>query len=358
MSYVSLMHPKAFSKVTHYLKQLKEGALPGGRLKRRLQGKQLNILTEIELLHALVNTKLPQIFAESDVLGDGSDWTMAELGILGDLGVAVPVTVFDDGSHDAPRVHVNPIDAMLLFTCGALLAGPGSSRWGGRLRPADWDEVVEADEINTSAFNALYERRLVPLFYHVNSVASSKGRAAVITIPGLGCGQFAGPFRGTLEKLLFDALLKIIEEHANKWPAIRLIRFSAPGCPENASIDIGHIDYRMRRHLFDGSSPAQLCHPTAYEEGADDFSNCDLYSFVAWDHVSWPGNDFYRGSRMTDDGVKAAATNAIGVMTGRIGHYDAAVNKYQPPAGSKVWADVVERDDLVIDVVDRLLVGW
>ena len=40
----------------------------------------------------------------------------------------------------------------------------------------------------------------------------------------------------------------------------------------------------------------------------------DLFSVVAWDHVSWPGNDFYAGQRKTDDGVKAAATTAMQIV--------------------------------------------
>ncbi len=50
-------------------------------------------------MEALVGTKRPQIFAESDVSGDGSDWTRAELSILGDISVAMPVTVFDNGLY-------------------------------------------------------------------------------------------------------------------------------------------------------------------------------------------------------------------------------------------------------------------
>lgn len=358
MPYTSLMHPIAFAKVTSYLTQLRNGASPGARLKQRLQDKNLNELDDADLLDALVNTKLPQIFAESDVYGDGSDWTMQELGILGDLGIAVPVTVFDDGAHDEPRVHEDPIDATLLFTCGALLAGGRRAARGDRVYPADWNELVTDGEISAAAFNALYERRLTPLFYHANQVAARKGRSAVVTVPGLGCGQFAGPFRGSLEVLLHDALLSIIEEHASKWPAIRLIRFSGPGCPENICNQVDHISYRMRRFLFDGSTPSQLCHPKQYEEHDDDFSDCDLFSLVAWDHVSWPGNDFYIGNRATDDGVKAAATNAIGIITGHVGRYDDAVFKYHPPEPWSVWEEVVRENNLSIRVRDRLQVGW
>ena len=66
------------------------------------------------------------------------------------------------------------------------------------------------------------------------------------------------------------------------------------------------------RPLVKNANPhPQLCRPTVYQERNDDFSNRDLYSIVAWDPVSWPGNDFYRDMRSTDDGVKVAATNSM-----------------------------------------------
>ena len=63
---------------------------------------------------------------------------------------------------------------------------------------------------------------------------------------------------------------------------------------------------------------------------------------VAWDHVSWPGNDFYVGSRMTDDGVKAAATNSMSVFTNLVGEYDQSFKKYLPPKPYSTWKDVVD----------------
>jgi len=68
-----------------------------------------------------------------------------------------------------------------------------------------------------------------------------------------------------------------------------------------------------------------------------------LYSIVAWDHVSWPGNDFFVGSRATDDGVKAAATNSMSVLTGVKGEYDPTRGKYQPPQPYTNWGAYILR---------------
>ena len=78
----------------------------------------------------------------------------------------------------------------------------------------------------------------------------------------------------------------------------------------------------------------------------DDFSDCVLFSIVAWDHVSWPGNDFFVGSRCTDDGVKAAATDSMAVLTGVEGHYDPDQWAYIPPTPYRTWREVVDRNSL------------
>ena len=90
-------------------------------------------------------------------------------------------------------------------------------------------------------------------------------------------------------------------------------------------------------------SKSQLSRPESFAEADDDFSNCSLYSVVAWDHVSWPGNDFYIGSRMTDDGVKAAATNSMSVFTNLVGEYDQFVYKYLPPKPYSTWKEIVDQ---------------
>jgi len=71
-----------------------------------------------------------------------------------------------------------------------------------------------------------------------------------------------------------------------------------------------------------------------------------LFSIIAWDHVSWPGNDFFAGSRCTDDGVKAAATDSMAVFTGIDGHYDPQRGAYLPPPPFRTWGEVVEKNAL------------
>jgi len=51
---------------------------------------------------------------------------------------------------------------------------------------------------------------------------------------------------------------------------------------------------------------------------------------------------FFIGFRMTDDGVKAAATNSMSVLTQVEGVYDSYLNKYQPPKPYSTWKEVVD----------------
>jgi hypothetical protein len=66
-----------------------------------------------------------------------------------------------------------------------------------------------------------------------------------------------------------------------------------------------------------------------------------LFSVVAWDHVSWPGNDYYIGSRATDDGVKGAASDVIYRLTGFEGTYDQNLEMYLPPSPYPHWQALV-----------------
>ena len=303
---------------------------PGARLAGALNKEE-------DFLTALLRTKQPMIFAESAVAGDGSDWNLTELGLLGDISVAMDVTVFDDGRHSSPEVYDTPFEAGLVFVPGALLCS------GGIEQAADWNEVVNArGRIDPDAYDALYARRLLPGFRWIELRAKECAQLALVTIPGLGCGQFAGPFRGQLGAHLERALRRFLDSHGAEFPHILAVIRDPynEGAPSRALH--GGIDFRVRP-LTMGGKP-QLSRPCEHAENDKDWellATCRLISFVAWDHVSWPGNDFYGGARATDDGVKAAATNAMEVITGMTGRYSRARNHYLPPEPHRTWGDLV-----------------
>jgi len=349
--YKILMHGETFQKAKSYLKDLETGKMtPGSYLKHQLRKTDITQLDITKFIELLVRTKHPQIFAESAVSGDGTDWNQTELSILGDIGIPVPVKVFDNGMHYHPKVHDIPFKATLLYIPGVLL------RNGKGKIPADWNEVTKNDQIDDKAYNQLYERRLLPSFLYANDMATSKNRQALITIPGIGCGQFAGKFKGQLGEKLKKAIIMLLEKHGQHLSNIKAVYYDPHGSCKNERFEINHISFLVRPLSQGNELKSQLCLPKNYQEQGDDFSNCDLFSFVAWDHVSWPGNDFYIGSRATDDGVKAAATDSMAVMTGVEGIYNARTNKYDPPVEYENWNQVVSKNQLQISVRDNLCV--
>ncbi|MBX9606159.1 MAG: hypothetical protein K2Y51_08035 [Gammaproteobacteria bacterium] len=319
-----------------YLTDLRAGvARPGDRLALRLRDVALRDLDAETLLGCLCDTKRPQIFAESEIAGDGSDWTLRELALLGDLSVAVPVTVFDDGRHVAPTPHAEPFDATLVFTPGALLRNDRGHA------PADWSAVTTDDGAwRADGYYELYRRRLLTVLRYVDADVG-RARGGFVTVPGLGCGQFAGPFRGRLGERLRDVLARLLHEEGATLPNLRAIYYDPYDECAQSRERINGIDFLVRPLRRATSPRPQLCAPQDYADDTDDYAGCRLYSLVAWDHVSWPGNDFYVGARSTDDGVKAAATDAMAVLTGVAGRYDVARGCYLPPAPFRVWQEVV-----------------
>ena len=200
--------------------------------------------------------------------------------------------------------------------------------------------------LDREGYYGLYERRLLPVFQHVNASAGTLGKHALITVPGLGCGQFAGPFAGQLGSELQTVLERFLALHGPLFPHIEAVYYDPFRECSNNRQEIHGISLMVRPLLQGNDGKSQLCPPSAYAEAGDDFSDCVLFSIVAWDHVSWPGNDYFGGSRCTDDGVKAAATDSMAVLTGIEGHYDPHRGAYLPPVRYRTWDEVVIQNGL------------
>ena len=350
-NYQVLINKQTYEKTVSYLEQLKSGNIEAGKyLQDKLKDHDIFSLKTVEFLELLMRTKQPQIFAESAVYGDGRDWNQEELSLLGDISIATPVTVYDNGSHYQPQIHKTPFPATLLFTPGALLQN------GCNVIPADWQEVTSNGEINPEKYYQLYERRLLPPFIYANEIAKNKSKMALITIPGIGCGQFAGCFRGKLGSVLKKTLITFLETHGNEFSHLKVVYYDPYRECKNERVEINGISFLVRPLTKGNQNKPQLCPPKDYQEEGDDFTDCELFSFVAWDHVSWPGNDFYIGSRTTDDGVKAAATNVMAVMTGVEGKYDSTTNQYSPPKAYNNWREVIWQNKVVLEVQNNLMI--
>lgn len=346
-TYSSILSAESYDRAERYLRDLASASVKAGNfLSDALEHVDMSQCSVPDFLERLINTKKPQIFAESRIHGDGQDWTQVELSLLGDLSIAIPVTVFDDGAHTGPHIHEVPFDATLIFTPGALLRND----LGGT--PVDWDEVHTGEVLDPSGYAALYRRRLLPALKWIDSRASLSSHKALITLPGLGCGQFAGRYQGHLGEMLKGSIAKILETEASNLSNIRAIWYDpyAECVPDRQ--EFGNTVFITRPLLHDLFPRPQLSTPSDFG-----FADCDLYSFVAWDHVSWPGNDYFVGGRVTDDGVKAAATDSMRALTGVKGHYSAEQSKYLPPADFSTWRAVVKQKQVTLDIVNTLLVA-
>lgn len=342
------MYTQTYQEASDYLRALQIGNIkPGNYLRDKLQGINIAQIAVDSFVECLLNTKRPQIFAESAVYGNGLDWNRQELKLLGDIGIAVEVMVYDDGRHYRPVPHPEPFAAHLLFTAGALL------RNGQQQSPVDWDVVGDDGRIDPDRYYELYKRRLLPLLLYANELAETNGKRAFITVPGLGCGQFAGKFIGQLGEMLQSVLLRLLSEYRNQLGNVRAVYFDPYNECENARFEIGRLSFMVRPLTQGNQNKPQLCEPCKYEEPGDDFSQCQLFSVVAWDHVSWPGNDFYIGSRATDDGVKAAATSSMEAMTGFTGRYNVASKTYDPPTPYRNWDEVVRKNSAQLELAGR-----
>ncbi|WP_322776672.1 hypothetical protein, partial [Candidatus Megaera venefica] len=330
---------------------------PGEFLRAKLEatGKSVESLSTSEFIEVMLSTKQPKFFAESAIQGGGKDWNNSELAILGDINVTVPVKIYDNGVWDpsAPgfAVHQKPLDGELLFTPGALLkSGPGFVG-----KTPDLDEVTKNGKIDQEAYNALVERRLLPLLVHANEKAGLEGKPALITLPGVGAGEFAGKFKGKMGEHLNIAIQAMLEKHSGNLGNIAAIHYDSFAECTNQQKNYGNIKYRVRPQLKEGNKgKTQLSAPTTYQELGDDFSKCKLYKVVAWDHVSLPGNDYFEGSRYTDDGVAAAATSSMEGITGVKGRYDKETGKYLPPEGYNNWSDVASKQGVHLKVENNL----
>ncbi|MGS2721528.1 hypothetical protein [Paraglaciecola aestuariivivens] len=349
-AYINLMSQGSFAAVQSYLTALKTGKLQAGvRLQQRLNQIDLSTLSPIGFVEALLNSKKPQIFAESSVKGDGSDWQPIELSILGNISMATQVAVYDNGLHSTPKLHARPFQALLIYTPGALLRNDMG------FIPADWNQVVSQNQLSLTALYNLYENRLLPCLRYANDMAVAQGQHTLVTIPGIGCGQFAGKFKGQLGAALEQVLIQLITKHLKDLPAIKAIYYDPFDECENKRQQIEHLTFMVRPLLKGNHTKGQLCHPVEYEEIKGEFSTCSLTSLVAWDQVSWPGNDFYLGSRATDDGVKAAATSTMLAMTGQKGQYIANSYRYAPPAGFANWQEVIKDQAIKLKCTDNFV---
>jgi len=352
VSYQVVMSRQSMEYWEHYFSRLLvDPCLAGKKLGKALSASntaQSAKSGSLKVLEELFNTKPPRCFAESEVKGDGSDWSGSELKILGDMAVICPVTVYDNGWHHDPMIHEYPFSAHLVFVAGALLR---SCHGDG----VDAEELVKEDRVDFQAYCTLYERRLYPSLFEINEKCRQMSKKALVSIPSIGCGQFAGRFRSGLTSTFEEMLKQLLEKVQGELSHIKYVYYNPWTSNESCDVGFEHTTLLVRgsnRHRT--NAVGQLASPSEIL-GFTDKDELELYSFVAWDHVSWPGNDFYAMDRCTDDGVKAAATSLMTEMTGIEGCYDSEDNIYKPCGTDESWEQLVLANNLRLVLNSRNL---
>lgn len=337
--YMVITSQESFDKLEEYRVALLEGKIKAGdSLSKVLKNSNISSMTAYEFIDMILSTKIPLVFAENyRPLNKLWPWTLTEVELLGDINIAMSVQIFDDGKWHEPMVHLPPFQGYLMFTPGIVLH---------KECQFDYRNIVENGAINIGKYYETYERRLLPLLKFANDESASKGTMALVTIPGIGCGAFAGQFKneigGNFKKVIKDLLLNHGEELRN----ISLIYFNQNenpdllNIPSSQSENIHGIKF-LCSYTNDPNHKNLLDKPSNYGKT---YQNHILFAFVAWDHLSYPGNDFFKNDRYTDDGVKAAATSSMTSLLAVQGVYKNF--KYSPEylnsMNMKEWGKVVE----------------
>ncbi|TEB14758.1 adenosine tri phosphatase [Perkinsus sp. BL_2016] len=299
-----------------------------------------------KFVDALLGSKMPSVSADQQYYSTRSNWSSQDARALGEISIVMHVKIFDNGDWLNPKIHPNSFDGYLMFMPGALLI----SRCN-----VDYAEVFANGSLDKNAYFKLYERRLLPLLRFANDESKAKNKNAVVTIPSIGCGKFSGGYFGIINE--FNAMLeRLLQKYAPQLPNISLVYFAHFS---DKAISVKTPIYNMKYHRVSNKHMVDykqlLETPSSYSIDGQDYKNHLLFAFVASDHLSYPGNNFFFSMpvRNTDDGVKAAATSSMTSLLGVNGHYDVHDKKYKP-VGAEQWLYIAETQRLTSQ--DRMFV--
>lgn len=305
------------SLLTLYLKILKTNInYAGYNLLQVLNNTCIHEYSEKMLLSALLETKKPCIFAESEIVGDKDyDWNRIELLILGNVSVSIKCTAYDNAIHDPNDINFKQFNAPqnvdLIYTVGALLQNP----FGNKI---DHYIVNSINEIDDDKFYLFYNEKFKEIFNYVDNEYPHSH----ITMPNIGGGCFSNGIDTVAHWHIF--LKRFLSE--NIFSNIESVMYDSYN-GNDIPMDFIINDTKLLIRPFNKCQIPQFHFKP----------NSQLVSLVAWDHVSYPGNDFYRMQRVTDDGVKSAATNSMTQFLGINGRYSKDKSMYIPIDSSVTW---------------------
>lgn len=351
--------PYAFTmseNMREYVKKYKEALIKdptkaGKRLAAIIEAGNytLGSLTDQDFLRLIINTKEPKNFGEA-VLDDTERATEAgysptELHILANIGTVIPSYALNDGGHDNSfknNHNDEPLPCLMGF-----LSAPLFSRGS-----PDYASLVKDGVIDQKKYTRFLEERMVPMLRQMSKQALDYGKQLDLTLPGLGCGMFAGEFRKTIRKNLYIAMQDILKKHACTLTGIKNIYLDTHddvGLPRNydAEHKFGNTAHSITFQCVASKHDTQL--RKQLELGKNPDKNTLLGTVVAADLISWMGNDMWIDSRSTDEGVKGASTYSMVQIACFLlpGEFQPGMFEYKSNTGcfyhkSLLWTDIAQ----------------
>ncbi|RAP37340.1 hypothetical protein B1207_03970 [Legionella quinlivanii] len=392
-----LISKKSFDAIQEYQQQLAQGkAEPGIHMRAAInyflaEGqeeynpgkafspedlKKIGSLKIEDFAQLIMNTRKNWIFAERVKIGDNQAWNAAEFKILSTVGSVIEnATVYDNGRHSNKQIQGdaryadNPHKVHLLCVPGAIL--------DERSNPVDAPRIIDTKEdgtkvINQDKYNEVYMERLEIMFAQANELGKQEGRKALVTIPGIGNGVFAGAFAGRTIPNLQEAITATLKAHP-EWEHIGCVWLDGWKSDVVADVNVGNTLLRVRnsggengdKKLYSGQPFSDLGQLSKAEEFAESAAEHEQFKgycrckIFAWDPFSYEGNDWVKGDRITDEGC-IAATDAHAIMSGIEGSYKTVPgNKREKafqPEGFETWDAAFTENNLKQSIADRLFV--
>lgn len=301
-------------------------------------GKKIKDVNTLELYQALLRTRLPVFFAERDGKFDGSDWNETEYQILALAADTTEVEAYDNGSSGyktaIPFVYHEKPERLHLLHCFAPIFKKGSP---------DYKRIVDENgNIKYIEYYITIRDRLLPELLKYNNYLGGNKLSGIVNIPGIGCGEYAGEFKGLIGTFLNRAIQDILKIYSGNLKNITGVIFDPFNECEGQLEEIGHIKYcvapsaekypkpllandgkvmvlgqlastKERIEFIDKLFPDKWVKPN--EEGVEPLT------VNPGDMLSGKGCDVVAGHKVTGDGRNVGGTDAMAVHTGVEGIY-------------------------------------